>query len=675
MALSNYKSTQVQLNIPNKVLGTSISAVNGFAYWDHANGSSDPWYSGSGTKKYYQWTITFSVTAQDHGSHLTRDDYRFNGLDIVVGDWIAMATSGVCWKIVSITSKDVNNVTCVVEDWLRYNTFRVSTGNGAPTSGSAVVFSLNEKGVPMLDPLPSTVSSTFYPTVASRFEYLNPQQNYVLEQTAHGLEKGDIVSVSSSGFSQANTATMAKMIGVVTEAGPGPNQFMIMPNNQIIDFEPSIPGSQGDYVYVSSGGEFTTSDTGKIAFLKIQDAIPTTLTGNVDGPELPSNHSILLNGQTVTFFDGGGNVNVSSTAANINSVANTNVVANTVATPTVITSDVDSVAYGLVGGYVPFSAYIDSGSGNTLVNFTTDTAGQAAYSLAVGIAEDMAADITTANIANLTAEKTGSNLLRLTESNGNAITITSANADQNANPFVGSSNTSGLPASTSATGTSRLKLTRSDGGPIDIYEATENFRVNTGIASGHTGMFPLAMNISQGIRTGGTTLVSDISARDALSAQAGDQAYVTNKGDGEWGLYLYTGSSWVEVSNEDSATVDAKTLTTTFTMPVGGFGTSTTQNLGNISPGRKIQSVSIDVNTSFTGHSGGDPNIEIGTVGDPDVYCDSPSNDLTASAGDTFICNPEYVYPASETQDQTIRARCNHYNATAGNVTIKLTYI
>ena len=104
-------------------------------------------------------------------------------------------------------------------------------------------------------------------------------------------------------------------------------------------------------------------------------------------------------------MNGGGNVNVSSTAANINSVANTNVVANTVATPTVITSDVDSVAYGLVGGYVPFSAYIDSGSGNTLVNFTTDTAGQAAYSLAVGIAEDMAADITTANIANLTAEK------------------------------------------------------------------------------------------------------------------------------------------------------------------------------------------------------------------------------------------------------------------------------
>ena len=143
---------------------------------------------------------------------------------------------------------------------------------------SAVVFSLNEKGVPMLDPLPTTAAAQFYPTVASRFEYLNPQQNYVLEQTSHGLAKGDIVAVSSAGFTKANTATMAKMIGVVTEAGPGPDQFMVMPNNQIIDFEPSIPGSQGDYVYVSNTGEFTTSDTGKIAFLKRKANIQTLFT-------------------------------------------------------------------------------------------------------------------------------------------------------------------------------------------------------------------------------------------------------------------------------------------------------------------------------------------------------------------------------------------------------------
>ena len=69
-------------------------------------------------------------------------------------------------------------------------------------------------------------------------------------------------------------------------------------------------------------------------------------------------------------------------------------------------------------------------------------------------------------------------------------------------------------------------------------------------------------------------------------------------------LKIYTGSAWVKVSDQDSANVDAKTITTTFTMPAGGFGTSTTQNIGNISPGRKIISVYVDVDTAFSSYSG-----------------------------------------------------------------------
>ena len=111
-------------------------------------------------------------------------------------------------------------------------------------------------------------------------------------------------------------------------------------------------------------------------------------------------------------------------------------------------------------------------------------------------------------------------------------------------------------------------------------------------------------------------------------------------------------------------------------MPAGGFGNSTTNNLGNISQGRKITSVSVEVHTAFSGYSGSTlPNIEVGTVSDPDQFCDSPSNDLTEVAGDTFLCQPEYVYPSSSTQDLEVRARCNHYNATAGSVTVILTYV
>lgn len=670
--MASYKSRQVKLNYPNKVLSVTTSSIAGTDYWPHQNGSGDLWYSGSASPKYYRWQITFTVTEQQHGSHLTRDDFRYNGLDVIVGDWIGGATTGQCLKIISISAKTKTSVTCIVEDWLRYNTFKSTTGNGIFGTGAAVIFTLNENGIPMLDPLPTSVSSSFFTEVLSRFNYLNPQLNYVLEKTAHGFSKGDVIAVTSDGFVKANATTADSMIGIVTETGPGPNQFMIMPNNRIIDFDPGIPGVQGDYIYVDSSGTLSNTDSGsgKVAFLNIQSAVPTVLTGDQGNPVIGDGNTMLFNSVSITFSGTGGSSNVSEIANQLNAESsNTFIVASTLPKESVATADSGNTIYGLIGGYVPFSAYIDTGSGNTLIEFTSNGSQYAT----VSTPEDMATDINAANIANLTVTATATEL-SLSDLNGNAITITNGNADTGGYFFVGSSNISGLPASTSATNADKLRLTRADGGEILIYEDSTIFQDQTGIFSAHTGSVPLAMNIEQGVRTGGTTVVGTTSARDALAPAAGDQAYVTNKGDGEWGLYLYTGSAWVQVSDADSANVDAKTLTTTFTMPVGGFGTSTTQNIGNISPGRKIQSVSVDVNTVFTGYSGNVlPNIEVGTLADPDIYCDSPSNDLTEDA--SFICNPEYVYPSSETQDQTIRARCNHYGATAGNVTVKLTYI
>ena len=108
MSLS-YRSNQVRLNYPNKVLGVSVSSIAGTEYWPFANGSGDLWYEGSPSKKYYRWEITFSVTAQNHGSHLTRDDFQYNGLDVQVGDWIAGATDGKCLKIISISAKKLSS--------------------------------------------------------------------------------------------------------------------------------------------------------------------------------------------------------------------------------------------------------------------------------------------------------------------------------------------------------------------------------------------------------------------------------------------------------------------------------------------------------------------------------------------------------------------------------------
>jgi hypothetical protein len=673
MSIINYKSNQIKLNVPNKTLSVNVTSVNGVEFWQYPNADDDLWFVGSATKRYYRWQITFSVESQSHGSNLTRNDFVYNGLDIVVGDWIAGATSGTCLKVISIVSKTKTQVTCVVEDWLRYNTFKSVTGNGMFNLGPAVLFGLNENGIPVLDPLPATVSKDFYATVMSRFQYLNPALNYVLKQVNHGFQKGDVVAVTPNGFSKANSDVMTKMVGVVVDAGPGPDLFILSPNNRIIDFDPAIPGTQGDFVYVDDQGRLTTQDTGKVLFLKIQDAIPTVLTGNVVNPTLPDNHIVSINDTLVTFSQAGA-VSLSTMVTQINNkTAQHNVVASAVPTPTQITSDSANTVYGVTGGFVPFSAFIDSGSGNTLINFTTSTVGQTLFSDNVAVAEDMATDITAANIANLVVSYTDVGLT-LTELNGNAINIFNNTADQNGNQFVGTSNISGLPATTAATNTQNLRLSRSDGGEILIFENTEFFRVNTGIASGHTGMYPLVINIEQGIRSGSTTVVADISARNSLTALVGDQAYVLDAGFGEWAMYLYDGANWVQLGNQDSSTVDAKTLVTTFTMPAAPGGDFTVQNMGSISPGRKIVSVGIEVVAVFSGFAGNiSPNVQVGTISEPDLLVSSSSNDL--SEQQQFIVNPEYVHPEQSETELTIRARCNHFGATAGQVTIKLTYV
>ena len=44
----------------------------------------------------------------------------------------------------------------------------------------------------------------------------------------------------------------------------------------------AIPGNAGDFVYADTDGDLTTNDTGKIMFLKIADAVPTSTIGTVN---------------------------------------------------------------------------------------------------------------------------------------------------------------------------------------------------------------------------------------------------------------------------------------------------------------------------------------------------------------------------------------------------------
>ena len=680
-----YKTSGIGLNIPPKVLSVSVTNVTGTTRWPHNDGAGDRWWQSGSSPKFYKWTVTMSVTATTHGSHLTRDDFQYNGLDVTVGDWIADVTGGKCLKIIGISSKTSSSVTCEVEDWLRYNTFNSSGGTGVFGNGDAVVFNINEDGLPMLDPFPDTIASySFYPNVMGRFQYLNPQHNYVLDKTAHGFAKSDVIAVASDGsYVKANSLNLSKTFGIVTEAGPGPNQFIVQPFNKVIDFNPALPGTAGSYIYADTDGDLTTSDTGKVVFLKIKDAVSSTATGSVGNPTLSGSANVAVNNIDITFSTG---ANITTIQSGLNAQTSaTSVTASTVVDATTVTASTAAggLSYGVIGSYVDGGsapqANISSGSGNTTITFTTTTAGQAASYTGIALAEDFVTDIKAANIPNLTATAIGTGSgagFSLTEANGNAINIYTITNDKNGNPFVGgSANTSGLVALTSASTAQKLKLTRSDGGEILLYDNSGAFTGDVGIFSSHTGSYPIAVNIEQGIRQATVTVYNNITARDAAgTAATGDQAYVLDNGVGEWALYLYDGSGWVKISDEDSANTDAQTLTTTFTAPIGGFGNSSTTDLGNISPGGKIQSVSVEVHTVFSGQTGGTtPIIEVGTTADPDLIAGANEFDLEEAG--TFLANPEYLYPSTATDELELKAKCSHFSATAGNITVKVTYI
>ncbi len=651
----------MDVNKPAKVLTVNVTSIANHAQWPHNDGQGDKWWKSGANPKYYQWTIQGTVTAQAHGSHLTRKDFEYNGLDVQVGDWIASATTGVCCRIVSISAKTNTSFTAVVEDWLRYNTFRSAGGTGIFGTGQTVIFQLNENGHPMIDPVPASItSSTFYQNINSRFQYLNPQMHYVLDQTSHGFSAGDVISITSSGFAKTTGATASKTIGTVTNPGPGPNQFMMRPNTRIIDFNPAIPGNVGDFLYTdnsTAGGLTTNSASGKIQFLKIADAIASSVTGTQVNPTVTANDVIEINETAVTLTS----TTLAQTITDINGSTSTHgVTASTSPSPTTATTAVESLAYGLVGVY-PGGVITING---TTVTFSTTTAGQAKYGVAVGVENDLVTDINAASVSNLTASLSGTNVV-LTESTGGAITIVNVTNDGNGTAVAGPSSGTGFELSTGASSGNFIKLTRADGGEILLDETTGTPLNALGLFSVHNGRHPLAVTVEQGIVAGGgsTTVVADITARNALSPSVGDLAYVIDNGNSEYAFYVYSGGAWKLLADEDSANTDANTISATITQ-AGGSGTTA---IGTVSDGSRINLISVEVTQAFDDT----PTLTIGDASDNDRLVTDDEIDL-GTVG-TYTIQPAYQYTTGS--DATINAYFNVASATTGSAKILVSYM
>lgn len=599
MTINAWKTSFIGLNKPAKVLSGSVTSVTPVSLWPYPNGADDPYWSGSSNPQYYKWEVSFSVTERTHGSNLTRTPFRFNAQDIEVGDFVAGALDGKVLQILSISSKTNSEVTAIVEDRLRYNTFRDPMGLGLFSSnGDVIFFQINELGFPMLDPLPGEAGADFFTNVMSRFQYMNPLTNYLLEKPSHGFEQGDSICIEDEEFTLSDPDNIDRFIGTVVFPGPGPDQFILRPANGIIDFVPGLPGIVGDYLYPSldGSGDLTASDASRRPiYMKIADAITTSTTGTGIDPTGTDGDVVEINRVQIILSSGNGTYGVDDVVALINAeTTNHKVTAVKVGAATEVFSDIagQGSAYGIIAGYTPFSASING----VTVNFTTTTSGSAAYGdPIVADQNDMVVDINAAKIPDIVASVVNGSNIKLRHNAGGAITIVNITADANSNNFAGATSLSSLPESTPAnTTTSALRLMRLDGGPLTIRDFVGQFLDTAGVMSGQNGRYALGLNIEQGIRSSGITVVASMAGRDALNALVGDQCYVINDGNGEWATFVYSGSQWTKVGGERSVAVDARTIKEVVALP----GATTT--IGTVSEDRRILNVSVTVLQNLT---------------------------------------------------------------------------
>ena len=670
MTINAWKTSFIGLNKPAKVLSGTADAFTTVSLWPYANATDDPYWSGGLNPQYYRWEVTFTVQDRNHGSNLTRTPFSFNAQDIEVGDFVAGALDGKVCQIMSISEKGNNTLTAIVEDRLRYNTFRDPTGFGLfGTPGPVVFFQINELGFPMLDPIPGDAAADFFTNVMSRFQYMNPLTNYLLEKTNHGFEQGDAVCIEDGSFVLSNPNSISRFIGTVVYPGPGPDQFILRPANGIIDFVPGLPGNVGDYLYPSldGSGDLTTNDNSRRPiYMKVADAITTSTTGTGIDPTGTDGDIVEINRVQITLGSGNGTYTLDDAVSLINAQTNLHkVTAVKVGAATEVASDVagQGSAYGIVAGYVPFSITIN---GET-VNFTTTTSGSAAYGdPTVADANDMVADINAAKVTDIVASVVNGSEIKIRNNAGGAITIVNVGTDLNGNNFAGTNSLSSLAENTSAnTTTFALRLLRLDGGPLTIRDFAGQFLDTAGVLSGQNGRYALGLNIEQGLRSSATTVVANMVGRDALNALVGDQCYVIDDGNGEWATFTYDGTQWTKVGGERSVAVDARTLVTTFNLATKS---SDVINIGTISTGRKVLNVSVGIENG-TSSNNNLSTLSIGTANSVELFMSTLDNQLFDNA--TFIVDPNYI-----TEDYIdVVANLTKVSGTTGIVTIKITYV
>ena len=379
------------------------------------------------------------------------------------------------------------------------------------------------------------------------------------------------------------------VIGRVTSvSNTVPGWFTINPVQKIVDNLDYLPGNVGDIIYSSLTvpGGITTIPGGSQLYIKLRDNTSSISLSTAPGPSTP-NRIFQLNDIDVNVLSPAF-MNDVILATNLQSGL-TGVSASQVLAPSSVQTNnaLISPTYGEPALWAlssPATASTDPGY--------TDYARAA----------QMAQSINAAGIPNIVASTPGALVLLIINTAGGSITIVNTGLDINGIPFAGANSGSGLVLSTPASTQYQIKFTAVDARAINFLDVTGTIVEDFGLVSVENGVKACGLYIADGLRTAISTVVTNLTALHALQPLIGDQAYVIDSVDaqgnntGEWSLWLYNGSIWVETSNQDSSTTDAKSLEYTLTTT-----SLPSINIGSISTGRRVSLITVEVITPFNG--------------------------------------------------------------------------
>jgi hypothetical protein len=674
------------LNIPIKsVEGTIVSVIGT---------ETMPWYNPTNypvippnlplppVQLNYRWRVVMSITAQTQSSYLTRAPGQYTGMDVNVGEWIGNLTSGQAWQIISVESKTDSSITIIVEDIFRYNTFRdpSGTGAGAPNSGTYVIFDIDDTGIPQIDPLPpSGASASFAINIQSRFQYINQQYDYPLYQSGNTFVVNDVIAAdaSTNSFVLSDAANKIVVGRVTSVSNTIPGWFTVNPVQKIVDFLDYLPGDVADVIYTSTAipGAVTDVPGGSQLYIKLRNNTSSVSNATAAGGTASGN-TFQLNGVDVQVL-GAGTANDLLTAANLVSTQ-TGVVTTLALVSTSVETSVPliTVVYGEPALWATSSPAVATINGVSVTfNIPSTDPGYEDYARP----QQMAQSINNATIPNIVASNPGPSILRITNVAGGAINIVNITSDINGVPVAGSNSGTGLALSTPASSTYRLRFTADDARAINFLNVIGDPVGDFGLVSVENGVKACGLYIQSGLRTASTVVVANLTALNALTPYIGDQAYVIDSDDGQgnnvgmWSMWLYDGTIWVETSNQDSATTDAKSLEYTLTTVSPG-----TINIGEISTGRRVTLITIEVATPFDGSA----TVEIGyQVNNPVPPPPVPAGlmaigltDLTVTG--TYTTYTDILFGTDTVQgDVTITATFANGGSTVGSAQIIVSYV